>query len=452
MTKTPRSTVEPESKIPLRAATGGPLSLWATVGKDGGELSWVLAGKFALMGANAAVMLFLANRLALQTYGLLVITISCQLLISRCLMMGVDAGMVRLTTVPELRSSANQLITAGLVVMGCTSGVLLAIALLAMPLVSRRGIPAWALGCIVAGSIGTSLVDYGYSYFLAQQRYPLATLSQGGTALARLGIVIATVTLVTHPVFVFVAYHGASLFSGLLQTLIIASASWRRPDRSVLRQLLRYSFWLGKANVLVIFTLYLGTFLLSMFGQPAATALFGLGLTLSLGVFAVNNAYTEYLSVRVRAVEHLADLPRFIRRGMGVALVLILGCVPVVFVIERLMPWLLGSEWLEVTSIFTYLTVAMALLILQAPLVAACHYLLRPQLITLGWMVHGILIAATGLILVPRMGALGAAVAQVIGSALALIVLSCLVASALRSAIRAGNQAPSENPAIDLCP
>jgi len=240
-------------------------------------------------------------------------------------------------------------------------------------------------------------------------------------------------------VFVFVAYHGASLFSGLLQTLIIASASWRRPDRSLLRQLLRYSFWLGKANVLVIFTLYQGTFLLSMFGQPAATALFGLGLTLSLGVFAVNNAYTEYLSVRVRAVEYLTDLPRFIRRGMGVALVLILGCVPVVFVIERLMPWLLGSEWLEVTSIFTYLSVAMALLILQAPLVAACHYLLRPQLITFGWMVHGILIAATGLILVPRMGALGAAVAQVIGSALALIVLSCLVASALRSAIRAGN-------------
>ena len=423
------------SGLPLAALfLCGPL-----VSKGGSELSWVLAGKFALMGANAAVMLFLANRLALQTYGLLVITISCQLLISRCLMMGVDAGMVRLTTVPELRSSAKQLVAAGLVVMACTSGAFLAIALLAMPLISRRGIPAWAVACILAGSIGTSLVDYGYGYFLAQHRYPLAALSQGGTSLGRLAIVIGTVTLVAHPVVVFVAYHGASLFSGLLQTLVIASANWRRPDRSLLRQLLRYSFWLGKANVLVIFTLYQGTFLLSLSEQPAATALFGLGLTLSLGVFAVNNAYTEYLSVTVRSVEHIKDLPRFIRRGMGVALALILACVPVVFVIERLMPWLLGSEWLEVIPIFAYLSVAMALLILQAPLVAACHYLLRPELITLGWVVHAVLIAATGLILVPGMGAMGAAIAQVIGSALALIVLSYLVLSALRSAIRVGS-------------
>ena len=439
MTHYLRSTVQVESKIPLGAAIGGPLSLWATVSKGGSELSWVLVGKFLLMGANAAVMLFLANRLELQTYGLLVITISCQLLISRCLMIGVDAGMIRLTAVPELKPKAEQLISAGLVVMACTGGALVAIALLALPLISGRGIPAWALACIVAGSIGTSLVDYGYSYFLSQHRYPLATLSQGGTALGRLGIVIATATLVAHPVVVFVAYHSASLFSGLLQTLVIASASWRRPDRSMLRQLLRYSFWLGKANLLVIFTLYQGTFLLSFLGQPAATALFGLGLTLSLGVFAVNNAYTEYLSVRVRSVEHIKSLPQFIRRGMGMALVLILACVPVVFVIEKLMPWLLGSEWLEVASIFAYLSVAMAILILQAPLVAACHYLLRPQLITLGWVVHAVLIAATGLILAPRMGALGAAIAQVIGSALALIVLSYLVASALRSAIRTGS-------------
>jgi O-antigen/teichoic acid export membrane protein len=439
MTQALPSTVNPNKKFSLGAAIGGPVSLWATVTKDGGELSWVLAGKFALMSGNAVVMLFLANRLELQTYGLLVITISCQLLISRLLMMGVDSGMVRLTTVPELRSRDKEVVTAGLVSMACTSGALLVLALLAVPVLSPLGIPGWAIACIVAGSIGTALVDYGYSFCLAQHRYPLAALSQGGTALLRLGITIATVTFGAPPVAVFIAYHGASLFSGLMQASFIASASWRRPDRSLILQLLRYSFWLGKASVIVIFSLYQGTFLLTLLKQPAATAVFGLGLSLSLGVFAVFNAYTEYLSVRVRSVEHIKDLPRFIRRAMGVALVLILACVPVVFVVEKLMPWLLGPEWLEVVPIFAYLSVAMALLILEAPLVAASHYLLKPQLITFAWVTHAVLIAITGLILAPQMGALGAAVAQVVGSALALIVLSYLVAGALRSATRVGS-------------
>lgn len=439
MTQALPSTGKPDKKFQLRAAVGGPLSLLATVSKDGGELSWVLGGKFALMSANAAVMLFLASRLELQTYGLLVITISCQLLISRLLMMGVDAGMVRLTAVPELGSRDKELVTAGLVAMACTSGALLVVGLLAVPVLSPLGIPAWAIVCIVAGSIGTALVDYGYSFCLAQHQYPLASLSQGGTALWRLGITIATIMLVAHPVAVFIAYHGASLFSGLLQTFLMACVSWKRPDRSLIRHLLRYSLWLGKANVIIIFSLYQGTFLLMFLKQPAATAIFGLGLTLSLGVFAVYNAYTEYLSVRVRSVEHIKDLPRFIRRAMGVALLLILACAPVVFVVEKLMPWLLGAEWLEVVPIFAYLSVAMALLILQAPLVAACHYLLKPQLITFGWVTHAVLIATTGLILAPQMGALGAAVAQVVGSALALIGLSYVVAGALRSATRVGS-------------
>src|SRR5687767_7369982 len=96
------------AKQKLWAAMGGPFDLWSRVSKVGGELSWVLTGKLALMGANAAVMLFLAKRLELNTYGLLVLTISGQLLISRLVILGADAGMVRLTALPELRSRAQE--------------------------------------------------------------------------------------------------------------------------------------------------------------------------------------------------------------------------------------------------------------------------------------------------------------------------------------------------------
>lgn len=436
MTRSLPSTVKPEKKFRLRAAIGGPAGLWSPVRNHWAGLSWVLAGKFSLMGANAAAMLFLAHRLELATYGLLVITISGQLLISRLLMVGVDAGMVRLTALPELRSRSGEVVTAGLVVMVCTSCVLLVLSLLATPVLYRFAVLGWILPCIVVGAIGTSLVDYGYNFRLALHEYPLAGLAQGGTAIWRLGLTtLAAVVLPAYPVAVFVAYHGASLLSGLAQTLLIARVSQRRPGRALIKRLLRYSYWQGIANVIVIFSLYQGTFVLMVLKQPAATGIFGLGLTLSLGFFAIYNAYFEYLLVRIRAVEHIKALPRFITRALTAALILILACVPVVFAVATLMRWYLGSEWLEVVPIFVYLAASMVLLILQAPFEAACHYFLRPQLVTLGWVMRAVLVGIAGLILAPQFGAIGVAIAQLIGSALALFVLISFLAGSLRSAI-----------------
>ena len=438
MTQSLPSTINAKKK--LWAAIGGPLDLWSTVSKGGGELSLVFAGKLALMGSNAAVMLFLANRLALETYGLLVLSISGQLLISRLLLIGVDSGMVRLTAVPELKARANQVVAAGLAVIAGTSGVLLAAIVLAIPFASKSGTPGWLLLCIAAGAIGIALVDYGYSFRLSRHEYPAASLAQGGTAIWRFGLtLLAAVKLPSNPVAVFAAYHGASLISGVVQTLLIAKVI-ERADRALIKRLLGYSYWIGKANVIVIFSLYQGTFLLMMLNQPAETGLFGLGLTLSLGFFAVYNAYSEYLAVRIRAVEHISDVPRFVRRAMAAALVLVLACIPIIFVIAALMPWVLGPEWREV-PIFVILSASMVLLIFQAPLVAVCQYLLKPHLITLGWVMRAIFIGIAGLIIAPQMGAIGAAIAQLIGAALALVVLGWVVVSSLRTAMEAGGRA-----------
>ena len=434
MTQAVNSTIKARNR--LWAAVGGSIRLWSTLSKSSGELVWVLAGKFALMGANAAVMLFLAELLDLNTYGLLVITISGQLLISRLLMMGVDSAMVRLTTIPELESRSREVVTAGLVFMAFTSAALIGVMLLGIPVLAHFGIPSWLLPCIVAGAIGSALVDYGYSYRLARQEYPLAALAQGGTAVWRLGLTaLAAVKLPRYVFAVFVAYHGASLTSGLVQTFLIPRISGL-PDRRLITRLLSYSSWLGPANVIVIFSLYQGTFLLMVLNQPAETGVFGLALSFSLGFFAIYNAYSEYLSVRVRSLENIEDLPQFIRNAMTAALILMLACVPVIFVVWRLIPWFLGPEWLEVAPVFVYLSISMVLIIARAPLVAASHYLLKPKLITFEWVMQAGAVGVFGLILAPHMGATGAAIAQLFGSALALVLLSYLVAVSWRAAAK----------------
>jgi O-antigen/teichoic acid export membrane protein len=426
-----------KTKNRLWTADGAPVGFWSTVSNWSGELFWVLAGKFALMGANAAVMLLLANRLELKTYALLVITISGQLLISRLLMMGVDAGMVRLTAIPELKSRSQEVVTAGLLLIGYASVGLVLIMLVGIPVFSRVGVPTWVVLCVGMGAIGTAFVDYGYSYRLERQEYPLAALAQGGTAVWRFALTaLAVVTLPAYGFLVFVAYHGASLVSGLAQALVISKVS-HRPERGLIKRLLSYSSWLGQANVVVIFSLYQGTFILTILKQDAETGRFGLALTLSLGFFAIFQAYSEYLSVRVRSVQYVKEIPRFIKRAFAAAFIMALACVPVVFVIATLVPWLLGPEWHAAVPIFLYLSAAMVLLIFQAPLVATCHYLLKPRWITFSWVIQAAIILVVGLLLSPHMGARGAAIAQLSGSVLAFVLLSYQVGVSWRSAAKA---------------
>jgi O-antigen/teichoic acid export membrane protein len=429
------SAAQSEKKFRLRTAMGGPIGLLLPLRHQSAELGWVLAGKFTLIGANAAAMLFLARWLELETYGLMVITISCQLLISRLLIAGVDAGLVRLTALPELKERAGAVVSAGLVFIGWTSAGLVVLSLFAVPVLSSVSIPIWILLSIVVGAVGTSLVDYGYSFRLARNEYPFAALAQGGTALWRLGLIILAVfALPALPIAVFLAYHGASLLSGLAQTLFITRNS-QRPDRALMRRLLRYSIWQGKASVIVIFCLYQGTFLLMILNQPAATGIFGLGLTLSLGFFAIYSAYSEYLHVQVGLIEDISAVPRFMVRAETAALILILACVPIIFAVAKLIPLLFGPEWQEVVPTFIYLAASMVLLIAQAPLVAACHYLLKPQLITLGWAMRAVIVGFAGLILFAQVGAIGVAIAQLIGSVLGLLILSWFVFRFLRAAI-----------------
>jgi len=398
MTQALPSTIKAKEKLRSWVAVGGLSGLRTTVSKAGRELSWVLLGKFCLMGANAGLMLFLANRLDLNTYGLLVITISAQLLISRLLMLGVDAGIVRLTAMSDLRSLSREVVSAGLVAIICTSTILLVLVLLITPVLSILGIPVWLIACITAGSIGTSFVDYGYSFRLARHEYAFAAVTQGGTAIWRLALTtLASVILVAHPIAVFVAYHAASFVSGLAQAFLIFARKWQQPGKALTRRLLGYSFWQAKANVTVIFCLYQGTFFLMLLKERGETGIFGLGLTLSLGFFAIYNAYFEYLLTRIRLVQRTA-VQHFVTRSLLAASLLVLACVPIVLALLKVIA-LLGPERLQVVATFVYLSASMMILILQAPLEAACHYALKPQIVSIGWLIRAVVSSVATLIL-----------------------------------------------------
>jgi O-antigen/teichoic acid export membrane protein len=394
-----------------------------------------------MLAANAALMLLLAQYLDLATYGQFVTLISGQLLLSRVLMPGIESGVTRLRTLATYEQRELELVRAGLRVIwwsGAAAAVLAVVVCCVWEILGEPHWMIWLTAAIVGGGLGTALVDYSYSIHLAHLHYSKAASAQGGTALLRL-IVIAPVALwwPQRAALVFLLYPLVTLLSGLLQTQLLRLKRAGRIERKLIGELLRYSGWQAVTNLAAVLSLYQGTFVLNLYGQHEATGLFGLGLTLSQGFFAVNNAYTEYLLPRAVGALHLRELRWFLRRTLIGALLLVMAGVPVTLALGWLTKFL-RPELHAVAPSFYWLAAAMLLLIFQAPLSAALHYLLRPQLLTLSWVLLVIGAGGVSLILAQQQGAWGAAVGQLCGTAISTVALVVAVAVAWRAVRQRG--------------
>lgn len=408
---------------------------WLKVRGHAAQLKWVLMGKVALAGANAVLMLLLAHLMELELYGLMVTAIGAQLVLSRALMLGVDSGMIRLRTVPELRERAHEVVQAGLAVLLRRIAFLLIASLIVVPLVWVLA-PRWPVAVIASvlfGGIATALADYGYFYWLAKLHYRAAAFVQGGTSIARLALTIAVALLLpNHPLTIFLAYPLASLIYGVMQAIALKRGNGSRPDRALRRRLLRYSFWQGGADIALLLSMYAGTFILMLMGQAASAGLFGLSLTLSMGFIVIYQAFGEYLYPRISHVESLSALRRFLRNSLAATLAVIVACVPVGLAVGIFVPQFLRAELHAVVPVFYLVAASFVLLIFECPLKPACHYLLRPQFLFIGTVLRVLLMTILGFILAPGAGAMGMASAQLMGTAISLIILALLVAMRLR--------------------
>jgi O-antigen/teichoic acid export membrane protein len=433
---------------PICGKPVGSSTAWLQLRGHAAEMKWVVLGKLGLAGANAVLLLVLAQLMVLELYGLMVTAIGAQLVLSRVLLLGVDSGMIRLRTVPELRERAHEVVQAGVDVLLRRIGVLILLSLLAAPflLLEVEREPGLVISSVAFGGIGTALTDYAYFYWLANLNYRAAALVHGGTALARLALTIAVALLFPrHPSLIFVAYPLAGLIYGVLQAAAFKRGKGTRPEPALMRRLLRYSSWQGGADIAQLLSMYVGTFILVLLGQPAAAGLFGLSLTLSMGFIVIYHAYGDYLYPKVAEVESLQALARFLRNTLVATVGVIAACLPIGLAIGVLVPRFLRTELHSVVPIFYWVGASFLLLMFLCPLKLACHYLLRPHFLFIGASLRVVLVAILGSTLAAGMGAKGMAIGQLAGTAISILVLALVFAGSLRSARTGGAQEPASS-------
>lgn len=416
--------------IVARATSHDPAaSRWSGVRDVAGQASWLAAGKGTLIAVNIVLQVFLAQRLPLDSYGILITLIGAQIFLSRVLLAGSNTGMIRLRTTPEFRSRPQDVVVAGLGVVLVNSVLLIGLGLLLRPLVTHwLRWPGWALDSLVGGSIGMALVDYAYAHHLARLQYRGAALSQALPALLRLALTVgAAFASGGDRRAIFFAYAGSTLLGGAVQVPSLLKGKWGIANAG---RLLRYSLYCAGTDILATLSYQEGTFLVSLAGFAAGAGTYGFALTISLGVSVLYSATIDYLLPRAARVEDFRHLAPFTRRTAAVTSALALICAAGMPVVGWLVHRFFQPHLWPSVPIFYVLGGSMLLLILQTPLEMACQYMLRADLIVASWLVRVLAIGGLGFALLSgsneSQAAWRMATAQLAGGVCSLVVLGVL--------------------------
>ncbi len=423
------STAEAE-RVEVEAGEADEPARTELARRRGRDLSWTLFGKLAATGANTLLVLALAVKdlMDAATYGLFVATIGAQLALSRLILLGVDQGMIRLYTLDDLKRRPELVLSAGLASSLVLSIPVLLVGFVAAPF-EPRGWSTTVVLSVALGAVGVALFDYGVASRLARLRYRRAAIVQASMPVVRFaGTLAAVLFFPSRPEIAFGVYAGTALLFGAALSARTAHRTTEWPDGALVRRLLRYSKWLGAADVSMILCQIIGLFLLRGLERDVEAGVFGFAQQVFLGYFAVFLAFYQTILPRAARLESIRELPAFLGRWTKIGAGLALGCA----VSAPVLAWLIGlymeNEALRPFPAPFFLMTGFAMvLILEAPLSVACQYLLLPQLQVLNLALRCAAILGLGLWLAPDHGAVGAGVAQVVGSVASMLVLVALL-------------------------
>jgi O-antigen/teichoic acid export membrane protein len=384
-----------------------------------------------LLGAVVGGIFFLSATwsFGLAEMGRYALALAIQWLIAGLLGTALHVATVRLTVsylAGSDRAAAGG-VTALAAILAAAASLTGAVACGALGLLVPEGpvLPPALLALVILWAGGRSVLDCLIAGLLARQRYTGAAALVVSSAIAGL-LALAAVRL-----------GGALTLERLLVAHVLAmgtsaiAAAWIvRPrlalPRRQLRELLAYARWPALGEGLRLLQTETGPFIVVWLAGAAQAGIFGVARypAVVFGVVAVS-AYQYWLPTAAREAEE-GGLGRFLGRQLRLAGLVVAGLLLGAIVARPALPWL-GANFAAAASLFVPNAVDLSLLVLGRPINAVYHGLFKPHLELLWRACHLPFLAVGALLLVPRFGAAGMVWAQLLSSAVGLLLGASLL-------------------------
>ena len=273
-----------------------------------------------------------------------------------------------------------------------------------------------ALRLGIVGALGGALWSFVLTVLQARKDFATHAAATPVLNVARLigiGVVVALGPLTVRALLLshVVALYACAL-AGLwwLRDVVLGAA----PSRSTMREILAFSVWTGVANVCFLAQSYLAVPVLDHLGGAASAGLFGAGATLLL---AGEHLVVTILTVQLPRLSELVGRDAYaghIRRALpwyaGSALVL----SPIALLAEPIVLLVYGPAYAPAADVFRLLFIGFLATLVTHPLYLVFYAMDRPQLYTASALVSSLGWIVAAIVLIPPLGAVGAAWATLV--------------------------------------
>jgi O-antigen/teichoic acid export membrane protein len=397
------------------------------------NLLLVTATRIALMAMAFVGSAMVIRTLGPAAFGLYALCIAYIKIVTGCLGDAIDLAVLREVPVHlQARPQRALEILRGAFWLRAGVGVSCIAAAATFPALAGRmlladGAPVLMVPLLAAGILGDLLMRSSAGYFQAAESFGRFLMLDAIVQLGRFASVVASIVahkaspaliLLCYVAWPYVAF-AASL--PLLPRQLVKPARSHRHDLS---QILHHSKWLVIALVMAAVFERTDVLMLGRLAGAAQVGIYSAALTLALLPDLVTGCLSTVLFPKVSAVHARGEFARLNRQYLKYAIpVALFGAVCA----QTLGTWTIETffshKYVESIPVFRIVVLGSLLSGVMTPLPSALLAFVAPRRVVVVSAIALGMVAALGMILIPRYGAIGAAVSVVLTRAAAAIII-----------------------------
>jgi stage V sporulation protein B len=180
-------------------------------------------------------------------------------------------------------------------------------------------------------------------------------------------------------------------------------------EKNLAQELFHFSKWLTVSNFAVLVLSRLDIFMLVRFSGPAAAGIYSAAFRLASLILLINSSFTVTLLPEIFRLGRLELLKNFFKKFLVMTLIINICLVPLVYIGPFLIKLIYGAAYADAGGVFQILVFAFMFMITISALEMIIYALNKPQLFALMMVVSVILSFGANYLLIPVLGARGAA-------------------------------------------
>jgi len=385
------------------------------------------SGTFFAALASLLFFILLSRSLGPAQFGLFSALIALSILISDLADFGVSAGLAHFVGLGTLSRNTGRLgryLSASLMLkIGATFSIIV-FALLFLSILTNfifdnsKTINSFYFLIALLGSLVSAFFGFSIFALQAKRKYFAASLANvlGNTIRLILLMVIMITGVISIELGLGIYFFGFAV-SAAVALFFLPVSLLKKPNAEDFKEIFQFNKWLAAGTVLFAIFTRLDTVLIVSLNSAREAGLYAVASRVTFAFPLIASTLAAVWSPRFSVFKERQDAVQYLKRSLLFVLLIAIGILIILPLSGEIIVLFFGEEYLGASFSLVLLFLAWAAFLLGIPAIQfITYYLSRSDIYAFLSFAQFIVIVGLDVVLIPQLGAIGAAIAFLIGN------------------------------------